>query len=50
MPPRYRWALLTLAILFVLAGSYAVYLKTGSGEPEARSKVIGPSRPQREIR
>ena len=50
MPPRYRWALLILAILFVLAGSYAVNLKIGNGEPEAVSKVIGPSRPQRAVR
>lgn len=47
MPPRYRWALLTLALLFVLAGGYAVNLRTGNDAPDPRTKIITPIAPPR---
>ena len=47
MPPRYRWALLILALLFVLGGAYLVHQKTGDGVAEPGSKVITPIAPPR---
>jgi hypothetical protein len=48
MPPRYRWALLILALLFVLAGAYLVDQKTGGGVQEPGSKIITPIAPPRQ--
>ena len=47
MPPRYRWALLTLALLFVFVGGYAVTLKTQNDSPDPGSKIITPIAPSR---
>lgn len=48
MPARYRWALLILALLFVVGGAYLVDQKTGGGAQDPAAKVITPIAPPRQ--
>ena len=48
MPARYRWALLILALLFVISGAYLVDQKTGGGTQDPGTKIITPNAPPRQ--